>query len=191
MFDLDDYSYQKFESVQLGEDSLAKKTFIGCEFTSCQFEGTDFTQATFEDCLFRDCALYTVNLNGASWVEVELDGCKLVNVNFSLLNQMITSFGFKVCKIISCTFDDMSLVKTRFVESSFDDTMFYHCQLREADFEDSEFFNTRFEDCKLEKARFVGAEGLQLDIKHNNITKAVFDSRSAMSLLESLDITIV
>lgn len=191
MLDFDECSYQKFETVQLGEDSLAKKTFIGCEFISCQFEGTDFTQATFEDCLFKDCALYTVNLNGASWVEVELDGCKLVNVNFSLLNQMIASFGFKTCKIISCTFDDMSLVKAQFTQSSFDETMFYHCQLREANFEGSEFFNTRFEDCKLEKARFVGAEGLQLDIRNNIVTKAVFDSRAAMSLLNSLDISIV
>ena len=186
-----DYSYQNFEATQVGDDSLANKAFIGCEFISCQFEGTDFTQTTFEDCLFKDCALYTVNLYGASWVEVELDGCKLVNVNFSLLNQMITSFSFNMCKIISCIFDDMSLIKTQFTESSFDETVFYHCQLREANFEDSEFFNTRFEDCKLEKARFIGTEGLQLDIRNNIVTKAVFDSRTAILLLDSFDINIV
>ena len=101
------------------------------------------------------------------------------------------SFGFNVCKLISCTFDDMSLVKTVFTDSNFDETMFHHCQMREANFENSEFYNSRFQECKLEKARFVGVEGLQLDIRQNNISKAVFDTRAAMSLLDPLGITIV
>lgn len=191
IFDQDEYSYQKFEGEQITSDMLHRKCFIGCEFIRCRFDEVDCTQVTFEDCLFRDTGFYSVLLNGTSLIEAEFDGCKFVSINFSLVNQMILSFGFQSSKLIACTFDSMNIIKTKFSDCSFDDTIFQECQLRQSNFENGEFSNTHFRHCNLEKARFVGTEGLALDPLQNKIEKAVFDTRSAMALLDAFDITLI
>src|SRR5690349_12709046 len=96
-----EYNGVKFIDLELIKDSIYEAEFSKCKFRNCDFSSTKFSLCRFDRCSFQDCNLSNLKLSETSFNEVDFESCKMIGIDFSLMN---TELGLR----LDCKFCDLS-----------------------------------------------------------------------------------
>lgn len=181
-----EYENQRFEKLELAEQSVSYLEFTECEFVNCNFENLEVVNCAFIDCtfvncrfiqvsgqrslmrssVFEDCTLTTVNwnhwLSGSAFYDpfTKLSHCKLKYNQFTEMN--LTKFDFSGCDILDSLFADCKLNSANFKGSNLDKTEFFRCDLTKADFRNATGYRADIMNCQLKGAKFSYPEVVNL-----------------------------
>ena len=97
-----DLSGLRIVNDQLRGFSFTEKRFSNCVFAGCDFTDADLAQAVFERCRFEDCNLSNPSIERAAFDSVVFDGCKLVGLQFRLVNQFAFAVAFRRSTLRAC-----------------------------------------------------------------------------------------
>lgn len=145
------------------------------KFVDHRFEGKDLSLTKFK---------------GARLQNVVFENCKLMGVNFSLVDPLLFSVQFKNCLLDMANFSGLDLKKTPFINCLIRDASFFESNLSDADFSGSNLLGTTFHHCNLTKANFASAQGYSINPLTNVLKGAKFSSPEVLSLLKHLEIVI-
>ena len=187
-FELQEYSDQTFEGIELEGASCAGKTFTDCRFVRCRFNRLDLTGALLIDCSFDRSELSLPLVAGCGMRQVTFEASKLVGVDFTKCSVNLFGIAFKNCVLDTCNFSSLKLKKTAFVDCTIRDSRLIQSILTEADFSGSDLERTLFHQCDLEKASFLRAKNYSIDPMTSKVAGAKFSLPAAVSLLTSLGI---
>ena len=185
-----DLSGLRIVNDQLRGFSFTEKRFSNCVFAGCDFTDADLAQAVFERCRFEDCNLSNPSIERAAFDSVVFDGCKLVGLQFRLVNQFAFAVAFHRSTLRACVFDGVRMQKTRVSDCELIDCSLIASDFRGTSFENTRFRGTRFEEVNLENASFRNASGYEIDPGRNRLRNALFSSPEVLALLHHLQIRI-
>jgi len=181
-----EYENERFERLDLVEQSISWLEFTDCEFVSCSFENLEVINCSFTDCtfvgcrfinvsgqrtlmrssVFEDCTLTTINWNhwgsGSAFYDPfsKLTRCRLRYNQFTEMN--LTKFDFSSCEILDSLFGECKLVSANFKGANLDKTEFFRCDLGKADFRSSTGYRADIMNCNLKGAKFSFPEVVNL-----------------------------
>lgn len=181
---------QKFTSVNFSEVSFVEHSFTNCTFERCIFMHAQWNKAKFYSCTFNGCNISLVRVNGAFFQEVTFNECKLVGLEFHKCDKTFFHINVQQSLLLDCNFSDLSMPKTSFHKSKFEECRFITTQLVGADFTETDLQGSVFQHCKLDKADFRGARNYAINLQANSVKKAKFSYPEVMTLLDSFDIVI-
>lgn len=145
----------------------------------------------FVDHRFVGKDLSLTNFKGVRLQEVTFENCKLIGVNFSLVDPLFFSVRFKNCLLDMANFSGLDLKKTSFINCLIREASFFESNLTEADFSGSNLAGTTFHHCNLSKTNFVSAINYSINPFTNQLKKAQFSSPEVLSLLNYFEIIVV
>lgn len=183
MNNLDDYQDQVFEGIKLERESLCGRKYYDCTFKRCSFVNVDFSQCSFESCQFISSSVVASKMDNARFLDVSFKDCKMVGIIFSVLSDFAVSFSLEQTVLLSCTFSDMRIAKTRFESCQINDCLFANCDLRQSNFSASSFQSGQITNCDLRECNFLGAEGFMINPGENKMRNALFGVDNAIELL--------
>lgn len=168
------------EITELGEIATLYEL---CHFTNCDFTGIDLSRVTFVDCDFTRCNFSAVKVAGTIMNNCRFRESKLVGIHFSDMAQETLELAFDQCRIDSCSFDNLVLMKLKFGGSDLIRTEFSWSDFSGGDFSGCDLKESRFINCNLEKCDFRNAAHLDIDLRENRVTGAKFSMAAAVELL--------
>ncbi len=191
----DDNFAEEFRGLDLSAAELSSKEFAECIFINCDFSEARLQRCIFEDCRFVKCNMSVLKVDGSRFSEVVFEECKMTGIDwtkavysdimldspFTFLNSVLDYSSFYGLKL-----QELVMKECRVRDADFRESDLTLSDLRETDFTDSLFRNTN-----LSGADLTLAENYSIDIYMNTIKGAKFSRYEALSLLESLDITLV
>lgn len=175
---------------QLDAVTFSEKLFSDCVFVGCDFTEADLTEARFENCRFEECNLSNTTVARTRLDTVSFVGCKLLGIQFRLVNQFSFSVSFHNSVLHNCTFDGLRMSHTEWKECEIIECSFVGSELDNSSFEGSRFRETLFDGNNLESASFRNALNYEIDPHKNNLRNALFSSPEVLSLLRYLKIRI-
>ncbi len=186
----DVFQSSHFKDLREIECDLTGKSFEDCTFESCDFTGSDFSESLFLNCTFIQCNLSLVSLGNAKLQTVHFDRCKIMGVDFTLVNRLILQIAFHECLIKDCIYSELSLSETEFRKCEVLSSDFFGTDLFKSDFSESNLKDTIFESTNLKEANFINACHYRIHPLTNKVKHARFSMPEAMILLQALDIEI-
>ena len=191
----DDNFAEEFRGLDLSAAELSLKEFAECTFIDCDFSEARLSRCIFEDCRFIKCNMSVLKVDGSKFSDVVFEECKLSGIDwtkaaysdimlgspFTFLNSVLDYSSF-----YGLILQELVMKECRVHDTDFRESDLSFADLRETDFTDSLFRNTN-----LSGAYLTLAENYRIDIYVNTIKGAKFSRYEALSLLESLDITLV
>ncbi|QNL50216.1 pentapeptide repeat-containing protein [Olivibacter sp. SDN3] len=172
-----------FEHINYAEQRLENREFINCTFIRCNFNKSNLGNNDFVDCHFKYCDFSLTILHHTGFSDVVFTECKILGVDFTIVNKFMFSFAFNNCYL------DYSL----FTASKLKNTNFINCSLKEVDFSEADLSGSTFNNCSLlgakffhtilEKADFRTAQHFAIDVETNRMKKAKFSNLSLSGLL--------
>ena len=184
----EDYDGVVWDRQDFTAEDLGNLTFSGCTFQGCDFTGVRLSGTRFEDCRFQDCNLSNTVVDHTRFDGVTFEGCKLVGLNFGSADPL--TFGLTVvkCLLRYVNFSQIRWKKAVVRDCDAVDSDFRGANLVGADFTKTRFRACRFHSADLQKADFSGAEGYDLDLRTENLKKAIFTLPEALNLLAPFDL---
>ena len=73
-----EYFDQRFEAIELSNQTVLSTVFENCTFVRCNFSETDFQGSKFYDCTFENCNLSVMKIKHCSFNTVEFRYSKLM-----------------------------------------------------------------------------------------------------------------
>jgi fluoroquinolone resistance protein len=173
----EDYSEQRFESLEAKALTLEDNHFENCVFAKCNFSGA----------IFENCDLSNMQVQGASLRSVSFKDCKAVGINWAGANS-VTHLNFEKCVINYAVFGGLDLKKSALKNCVAREADFEGTNLSEVDCRGTDFAGARFANTNLTKADLRGATSYSIRPDANKIKKARFSLPEATLLLYGLDI---
>jgi len=172
-----------FENINYSEKKLSGREFVNCVFKNCNFTTSDLSNNNFEDCTFQSCNFSLTIFRNTGLRTVKFIGCKLMGIDFSVIN----SFSFSV------VFQDNILDYSSFFQCKMKKTNFTDCSLKQVDFGETDLSMAVFKNCdlalasfvrtNLEKTDFRTARNYSLDPEQNKVKGAKFSHLGLAGLL--------
>lgn len=191
------------EIVTITDLELRGEVFYAKSFYECRFVNCDLSEAVMENCIFSDCSfegcnLTMVKLNHSRLSNTSFVKCKMVGVDFTaadwpevpLKKRRDCSLKFEGCALNYSIFISMNLLAVHFDGCSLKEVGFEGADMRGASFVGCDLQGALFADTNLSKADFSEAKNYSIDVRRNNVSRAIFAQPEALSLLYALDITL-
>ena len=189
-----EYWAETFSDLEWNEQRFSSIEFDDCTFKGCDFRKSVFTHCRFIDCHFVDCDMNVVDFAGSRIEETRFTSCKLTGVDWTRVDyaEFIQAAPFSFYESIldySSFFgeklENLIMQKCRVIEADFREA-----DLTGADFTGSDLSESLFRNTMLQKCDFRDAFSYTIDIRINKIMGSKFSRDEAVTLLESLDITL-
>lgn len=174
------YKNEDFKEIERHEMCFEK-----CKFINCSFLGADLSEISFIDCVFNNSDFSMSKISN----KTKIQNCffiesRIAGINFSLLNDFMTSFDFDRCLLKHCNFSNLKLKKTNFIECLIEGCDFMQTDLNSSSFRKSKFSETLFEGADLRKANFLGSIGFEINPINNKLYGAKFNKSEVFGLLK-------
>lgn len=179
-----------WERYDFTAQDLSAATFSNCTFDGCDFSSLKLSKTRFEGCRFHECNLSNVGIDHTRFDGVAFESCKLVGLNFGLADSLVFDLSLTKCLLRYVNFSQVRWKNAVAVQCEASDSDFRGAQLIGADFRGTKFRACRFHASDLSKADFSGAEGYDLDVRTENLKKAIFSLPEALNLLAPFDLEI-
>jgi uncharacterized protein YjbI with pentapeptide repeats len=174
-----------FKGQDMAGGVIAESTFIDCDFSEVSLAKASLLDVSFIECNLSNLKLIDSRLNG-----VRFKDSKIAGVDFSPIVNLLTNISFEECKLLYCAFEGLKLKRLQLNRCQIVGCQFEDCDLTEANFCDSNFAESSFAGCLLKRCDFRGAEGYQIDIRHNDLAGARFSAPEVLSLIKLLGIVV-
>jgi fluoroquinolone resistance protein len=189
-----DYFDQLFEKLDCSARTIQNKLFEGCDFKDCNFDNANLLSCKFIDCEFTHCMLNTVVLINSMFSDIVFDNSKLMGVNWALAKwsqiKLSGLINFYSCNISHSSFFGLNLSEINIQECKVHDVDFREADLSRSNLTNSDFYQASFVRTKLVAADFSGAVNYNIDIRINDVKKAIFTFPDAINLLQHFEIHI-
>ena len=185
-----DYDGVSWDGFDFTEQILGGTTFSSCTFEGCDFSGIKLSKTRLEGCRLLDCNLSNTIVDQTRFDGVVLERCKLVGLNFGSADPLVFELSLIKCLLRYVNFSQVRWKKAVLRDCEAADCDFRGTQLAGADFRGTRFRACRFHAADLPKADFSGAEGYDLDLRTENLKKAIFSLPEALNLLAPFDLEI-
>ena len=185
-----DYEDVTWDRRDFTADDLAGATFSGCTFTGCDFSGVRLSATRLESCRFIDCNLSNTVVDHTRFDGVTFETCKLVGLNFGSADPLTFGLSLTQCVLKYVNFSQLRWKKAVVTDCDAHDSDFRGAQLVGANLRKTRFRSCRFSGADLQKADFSHAEGYDLDLRTENLKKAIFSLPEALNLLAPFDLEI-
>jgi len=169
---------------------LAEAQFVRCRFAGCDFSGVVLAATRFEDCEFEDCNLSNTVVDHTRFDGARFTGCKLVGLNFGSSDPLVFSISFEKCLLRYVNFSQVRWKGAVVTDCDALETDFRGTRAPGADFTRTRFRGCRFSGADLAGADFSHAEGYDLDLRTENLRRAVFTLPEALNLLVPFDLDV-
>jgi fluoroquinolone resistance protein len=169
---------------------LAEAQFSRCTFNGCDFSGLKLSATRFEACTFTDGNLSNTVVDHTRFDGVSFVGCKLVGLNFGSSDPLTFAVSLERCLLRYVNFSQLRWRKAVVRDCDAFDSDFRGAKLVGADFTRTRFRACRFSGADLASADFSHAEGYDLDLRTENLKKAVFTLPEALNLLAPFDLDV-
>lgn len=196
-FDLSAHEHfdQRFQHLDLSEICLENVTFEDCVFESCDFSQGQFINCRFTQCEFLSCHLSMVSCNKTRFYEVSFKECKLLGIDWTLVDwpslSLAAPISFEKSVLNDSCFFGLALSELTLVGCRAFDVDFREADLSQSNFRDTDFTRSLFSNTNLSRADFTQAQHYNIDIQNNYVKQAKFSRYEAALLLEYLDIELV
>jgi len=196
-FDFKNKSYysQRFNALNLPNQTLYSIEFEDCTFTECNFSDAIFNQCKFIDCSFINCNLSLVVIAHSQFNDVIFEHSKVIGVDWTKASwpnlSLFSPIKFQQCNMSDCSFFALELNQLVLDSCKVHEVDFRQGDFTQSNFSGSDFANSLFSQTNLTSVNFIEAINYHLDINNNIINKAKFSRHEAVNLLESLDIELV
>jgi fluoroquinolone resistance protein len=183
-----------FENIQFNElDILGNiasgAEFVECHFTAINFESFNLSRLKFIDCEFTKCSFNNVSVKSTIFRSPKFNHSKMMGINWTEAGTF-SSPMFNECLIDYSVFQKLNLKNGSFLNCKMAEVDFYEAQCVKVSFQGSMLYGTTFNGANLSEADFRGATEYSIRVLETNISKAKFSMPEAISLLDSLNITI-
>ncbi len=186
---------ETFSDLDLHGESIVGKEFEACTFVNCDFSEARFQRSVFDDCRFIRCNLSVLDLSGSKFTQTAFEACKLSGVDWTKAHYSDLIVGSPYTFLNSvldyASFYGLNMQHMVMRECRVHDADFRECDLTSADLRESDFSDSLFRNTNLGGADLTLAENYRIDIHVNTIKGARFSRYEALSLLDSLEITLV
>jgi len=186
------YEGLTFSLLEFSRGLVCSSIFERCEFVDCDFNESEFTNCKFVECVFKHTNLASVKLTQARFIETRFELCKIIGVNWTLLNwtgiTLSAPIGFDSCDISFSAFNSLKLPGLIVRNCKSRDVGFESCDLTGADFCKTDLTNTRFNSSKLNDCDFREASNFSINPTENSIKGANFSFPEVLNLLSSFRI---
>ena len=185
-----DYDGEVWERYDFTAEDLSGTTFSSCTFEGCDFSAVRLLKTRFEGCRFVESNFSNTVIDHTRFDGVVLESCKLVGLNFGSADPLVFELSVFKCLLRYVNFSQIRWKKAVVRDCEASDSDFRGAQLAGADFHGTKFRACRFHAADLQKADFSGAEGYDLDLRTENLKKAIFSLPEALNLLAPFDLEI-
>ena len=186
------YEGLTFSDLEFSRGIIKSSTFERCEFVDCDFNESQFNDCKFLECVFKNSNLGLVKLTQTRFIETRFELCKIIGVNWTLLNwtgiTMSAPVGFDSCDISFSAFNSLKLPGLMIRNCKAHDVGFEYCDLTGADFFKTDLTNTRFSSSELNNCDFREASNFSINPTENSIEGANFSFPEVLNLLSSFRI---
>ena len=113
-----------FEARDFTRKPPVQGDYEACSFRGCNFSNADLSGSRFIECSFDECNLSNAQLKKSAFQDVAFRNCKMLGLHFENCNDLGFSVRFENCQLDHCSFYQLRLSKTPFI----------NCKIHEADF---------------------------------------------------------
>lgn len=181
---------ERFENLELTDETFSEIEFEDCEFIDCRFMGTKFNKCKFINCKFDKSVISAMVVINSRFVDVAFENSKVIGIDWTKAAH-VESLSFQKCQLNYSNFRLMKLQKIKIIDCEAKEIEFIEADLSEADLSGTDFEKSIFSKTILTKANFQGAKNYFINIKNNVIKDAQFSLPEALNLLDTLEIKIV
>ncbi|WP_416377819.1 pentapeptide repeat-containing protein [Algoriphagus sp. D3-2-R+10] len=118
-----------------------------------------------------------------SFQKVKFEQCKMLGIHFHASNPFLLEFIFQGCQLDYCSFYNLKIKKSKFINSRLIETDFTQADLTASDFQGSDLSGATFDLTNAEKVDFRNALHYSIDPERNRIKGARFDLDGLPGLL--------
>lgn len=186
----DEFEDEAIEDLDCGGADLRGKSFFQCEFCSVSAIAADMSDCVLEDCQLHGCDLTMAVLKGASLRGVRFVDCKLMGVDWSLVQGLIFEVGFTRCVLSHGSFIDLKMKQTEFIECRAHETNFAGVDLTEADFSRTDLEGAKFVDTNLTGANLSTAEHYEINPDDNVLRSTRYSMEAALALASRMGVIV-
>jgi uncharacterized protein YjbI with pentapeptide repeats len=187
----DSFYKQKFLDLQLSQETIEAKEFENCTFTRCACIDVIFAKCRFLDCTFESCTLSAVQFPDSSFTDVRFSRSKVIGVDWSQARPSnLGPLAFTECELNYSSFSTVKLRNLILRSCRCREVDFVEADLTDGNFEGTDFELSRFFKTNLSNVNFRKAVHYHINVLSNTIKKAQFSLPEAISLLQTLDITL-
>ena len=189
-----EFTDQKFEKLELEDETIDSKEFYDCTFIQCNFKRATLTNCTFRDCKFENCDLSLIKPEKCGFQDVRFEKSKMVGIDWSLASLQKPKLNYRLSFISSdlsfslflhLNLKGISITECKAKEADFSEADLTNAVLTKTDFENAVFFNTN-----LDNADFTQAVNYVINICNNKVKNARFSFPEVLNLLKSHQIII-
>lgn len=176
--------------VIVNSEQLSIAEYEYCTFRNIDLSNTDLSNYMFANCIFENCNLSLVKMNNTGLQGVTFIECKLLGLQFDNSNQFALKLMFDRCYLDYSSFFGMKMIKTKFLNSQFKESIFIETNLEESEFTNCNLEGAIFQKANLEKVDFTTSYNFSISPDVNRISKARFSLSTIRGLLDQYNIVI-
>ena len=189
------YEDQEFTGINHARQILSGILFQDCVFKNCNFSEAAFINCELHGCRFSGCDLSLVCVKDSQFKGVQFIDSKAIGINWAKASWPrlggLESIDFTGCALNYASFFGLRLKGRKLSGCTALEVDFAEADLTDADCTGTDFQKSRFLNTNLTRADFTDARNYIISPLLNKIKHAKFSLPEAMSLLYSLDITLV
>lgn len=155
-----------FDNSNFSEVRFYKCKFVDCEFTNTNLSNIKVDYSKFLDVKFTACKLVGVDWTKADWPRfnftspLKFTQCILNDTSFFGLN--LAELQLEHCKVHDVDFRNGNFSKANFTYSDFTNSLFMKTNLKETDFSEAVNYNIDIFNNEITAARFSRHEAVRL-----------------------------
>ncbi len=172
------------------QEIIKNKDIFNMHFIWIDFSGENFSLKNFSDCKIEKCNLSNISIKNTTFNNVYFIKSKIMWLDFTLINTILSNFNFLNCNIDLCSFNQMILKNINFEDSFIKECNFSKTNLENSNFSYCNLEKTIFNQTNLKNANLIGSSNFYIDPNLNNLEKTKFSRENAILLLSSLNIII-
>jgi fluoroquinolone resistance protein len=188
------YFEQTFVKLDCSSKTIQNKLFENCRFKHCNFDNSKLLNCKFVDCEFIHCTLNTIVITDTMFSQVIFEHSKLMGINWATAKwpqvKLSSLINFYSCNISHSSFFCLGLAEISMQECKAHDVDFREADLSYGNFTHTDFYQSMFIKTNLMGADFSGAVNYNIDIRLNEVKKAIFNFPDAINLLHHFGIQI-
>ena len=143
------YTYIKYDSLVIQEQSAIQSLFNGASFFNCEISDCNFSRSDFEGMIASKNVFTNINYSNADIKSVCWNNCKFISCNFN--DAFLDGNQFINCSFIDCSFLRSVCENNTFKFCSFNSTNFSVSTTTLNEFYNTDFCDTDLGDCSFYK----------------------------------------
>lgn len=183
----EDEAYTPSELCEI--ESFENSEFICCEFRGLDLRNFKLKGTKFIECYFDNCNLSNVDILGATFRDIKFSHSKCIGINFGDANSLF-ELKFNDSILDYCRFENVSLVGSTFIRTSFKEADFHSSTFEKCDFSESNFNGANLNGANLKSSDFSHATNFYIDVRNTNIRGCKFTMPEALNLLSPFEVEI-